>query len=76
VQAACAEIVHAARANNKSIAAACAQPDIEFWLGLDIDLLFCTNDIACLKKAAGDTLANARDLLAKRPSRPAAKHVA
>jgi len=70
VQAASQEIVRAARAHHKCIAAACAQPDIEFWLGLDIDLLFCTNDIACLKKAAGDTLANARELLAKRPLRP------
>jgi len=65
VQAAATKVVQAARANGKCIAAACGQPDVAFWLSQKIDLLFCTNDIACLKKAAGDALAEARELLAK-----------
>ena len=63
VKGAAADIVRAARANNKCIASACAPADMPFWLSLDIDLLFLTNDIACLKKAAGDTLAEARGIL-------------
>jgi 2-keto-3-deoxy-L-rhamnonate aldolase RhmA len=65
VTAAAADIVRAARAHNKCIAAACGQPDVPFWLGLGIDLLFCTNDIVCLKKAAGDSLKEARDLMSE-----------
>jgi 2-keto-3-deoxy-L-rhamnonate aldolase RhmA len=65
VTAAASDIVRAARAHNKCIAAACGQPDVPFWLGLSIDLLFCTNDIVCLKKAAGDSLKEARDLMAE-----------
>lgn len=68
VQTASSQIVQAARAHDKCIAAACGQPDVPFWLDLNIDLLFCTNDIACLKRAAGDTLAEARELLAKKVS--------
>jgi len=68
VQAAAANIVRAARANHKCIASACGQADISFWLSQEIDLLFCANDIACLKKAASESLAMANDLLAKRKS--------
>jgi len=73
VRAAATQIVQVARAHNKCIAAACGQPDMQFWLDLDIDLLFCTNDIACLKKAAGDALTEARELLEKRASRQPAQ---
>jgi len=37
-----------------------------FWLSLEIDLLFLTNDIACLKKAAAETLSDARKILGAR----------
>src|SRR5580658_4314292 len=37
VTAAASDIVRAARAHNKCIAAACGQPDVPFWLGLGID---------------------------------------
>jgi 2-keto-3-deoxy-L-rhamnonate aldolase RhmA len=63
VQSAAAGIVKAARKHNKCVATACASADFPFWLSLDIDLLFCTNDIACLKKAAGDILDEAREIL-------------
>jgi 2-keto-3-deoxy-L-rhamnonate aldolase RhmA len=63
VKGAAADIVRAARAHKKCIASACAPADLPFWLSLDIDLLFLTNDIACLKKAAADTLEEARTIL-------------
>jgi 2-keto-3-deoxy-L-rhamnonate aldolase RhmA len=62
VQAAATKIVKAARANNKCVATACGQNDYAFWLGLGIDLLFCTNDIVCLKQAGGDLLQSARQI--------------
>lgn len=63
VQEAATSIVRAARANNKSVATACSPEDYAFWLRQGIDLLFCTNDISCLKQAAGDSLAKARTIL-------------
>jgi hypothetical protein len=55
-----------ARANGKCVATACAPQEYDFWLGLGIDLLFCTNDIACLKHAASELLSDAREVLARR----------
>ncbi len=63
VQAAAVRIVKAARANNKGIATACAPNEFAFWLGLGIDLLFCANDVLCLKRAAATLLADARQIL-------------
>jgi 4-hydroxy-2-oxoheptanedioate aldolase len=63
VQEAAKKIVKAARANGKCIASACAPADFKFWLDQKIDLLFCTNDIACLKRGAGLALDEARALL-------------
>jgi len=63
VQAAARRIVQTARRYDKCVATACGQGDFHFWLGLDIDLLFCTNDIVCLKKAGGEILAEAREIL-------------
>jgi 2-keto-3-deoxy-L-rhamnonate aldolase RhmA len=56
-------IVQAARRNNKCIASACAPADYAFWLQQEVDLLFVSNDIACLKQAAADQLKAARTLL-------------
>ena len=69
VQAAAARIVKAARKYNKCIATACATNEFPFWLGLDLDLLFCANDISCLKKAAADILTDAREILENRTAR-------
>ena len=66
VKAAAADIVRAAREHDKCIASACAQADFPFWIDQGIDLLFCTNDIACLKKAASEILDDARELVAKK----------
>jgi 4-hydroxy-2-oxoheptanedioate aldolase len=63
VQAAAAEIVKAARVHDKGVATACGPADYQFWLDQNIDLLFCANDIACLKQAAGDYLNEARRIL-------------
>lgn len=63
VQAAAAKIVKAARDHKKCVATACAPDEFAFWLGLGIDLLFCTNDIACMKQTAGNLLSTARQIL-------------
>jgi 2-keto-3-deoxy-L-rhamnonate aldolase RhmA len=63
VQQAATRIVQAARANGKCVAAACAPSDFKFWLDQRIDLLFCANDIASLKRGAGLALDEARALL-------------
>ncbi len=63
VREAAARVVQAARANDKCIATACAPSDFKFWLDQRIDLLFCTNDIASLKRGAGLALEEARALL-------------
>jgi 2-keto-3-deoxy-L-rhamnonate aldolase RhmA len=63
VQAAARDIVKAARKHDKVVVSACGSEDIAFWLGLNIDLLFCANDISCLKQAAGDILGKARGIL-------------
>jgi len=63
VTAAAERIVKAARANGKCIAAAAGPSDFKFWLDQKIDLLFCTNDIACLKRGAALALDEARALL-------------
>src|ERR1019366_10618163 len=71
VQEAAARVIAAARANRKCIASACGPSDFKFWLDQRIDLLFCTNDIACLKRGAALALDEARALLP--PASPDAK---
>lgn len=66
VQAAAREIVKAARSHGKCVATACSPSDYAFWLDLQVDLLFCANDISCLKQAAGDCLGEARSILERR----------
>lgn len=63
VREAATRIVKAARTNNKCVASACGPSDFKFWLDQKIDLLFCTNDIACLKRGASLALDEARALL-------------
>jgi 4-hydroxy-2-oxoheptanedioate aldolase len=74
VQAAAARIVKAARNHNKCVSTACAPEEFGFWLGLGIDLLFCANDIACLKQAAGDLLVDARRTLERASNNDASVH--
>jgi 2-keto-3-deoxy-L-rhamnonate aldolase RhmA len=63
VREAATRVIKAARANNKCIASACGPSDFKFWLDQHIDLLFCTNDIASLKRGAGLALDEAKALL-------------
>lgn len=63
VMEAARKIVAAARAHGKCVATACPQVDFAFWLEMGIELLFCTNDIAALRKSAQETLGEARRLL-------------
>jgi 2-keto-3-deoxy-L-rhamnonate aldolase RhmA len=58
-----AQIVKAARAAGKCVASACGPADYQFWIEQGIDLLFCANDVACLKRGAGLALEEARALL-------------
>src|SRR5580704_8967321 len=66
VRNAAERIVKAARAHGKCVATACAPEEYGFWLGLEVDLLYCTNDLACLKLAAGDLLGEAREALERK----------
>jgi len=74
--AAAEQIVRVARKHGKKVVTACGTADFIHWTRLGIDLLFCTNDVVCLKagaqlalKAAGDAIdqaaAEARNLSAK-----------
>lgn len=45
-------IVEACRRHGKTVSTACAPQDYVHWTRLGVDLLFCTNDIACLKAGA------------------------
>ena len=63
-------IIAAARRNKKLVATACPQSDFPLWLELGVNLLFCTNNIACMKKAAEESLASARSALATYKPRP------
>lgn len=58
-----AQIVKAARAAGKCVASACGPADYQFWIEQGIDLLFCANDVACLKRGAKLALEEARALL-------------
>ncbi len=76
VREAATRIVRAARANNKCVASACGPSDFKFWLDQKIDLLFCTNDIACLKRGASLALDEARALLPPAPGDADRNHAA
>jgi hypothetical protein len=49
----------------QSVATACGAADYIHWTRLGIDLLFCTNDIVCLKTGAQQALAAAADAIAQ-----------
>jgi 2-keto-3-deoxy-L-rhamnonate aldolase RhmA len=76
VRQAATRVVQAARANNKCIASACGPADFKFWLDQRIDLLFCTNDIASLKRGAALALEEARELLPPMTTQNAAPETA
>jgi 2-keto-3-deoxy-L-rhamnonate aldolase RhmA len=46
------KVVKAARTHQKKVITACPSTDFVHWIRLGVDLLFCTNDISCLKVGA------------------------
>jgi 4-hydroxy-2-oxoheptanedioate aldolase len=46
------KILHSARKHNKLVAVGAPLPDVQFWADQSIDVLFCGNDIACLRIGA------------------------
>ena len=63
VLGAAARIVSAARRHGKKVATSCSPADFIHWTRLGVDLLFCTNDIACLKMGAKLALKAAADAI-------------
>jgi 2-keto-3-deoxy-L-rhamnonate aldolase RhmA len=57
--------VRTAKANGKLVAVGAAPADFDFWTELGVDLMFCTNDTACLKIGAQKVLQAAHDAVAK-----------
>ena len=62
------EIVRVARKHNKKIVTACAPADYAHFIRLGVDLLFCTNDITCLKVGAQHALSAAHAAIAQTQS--------
>ena len=56
-------IVRVARKHGKKVATACGVADFIHWTRLSVDVLFCTNDIVCLKVGAGLALKAAVDAI-------------
>jgi 2-keto-3-deoxy-L-rhamnonate aldolase RhmA len=46
------KILKSARKHNKLVAVGAPLPDVQFWADQGIDVLFCGNDIACLRIGA------------------------
>lgn len=63
VLAAGRRIIETARRNGKKIATACGAADYAHWIRMGVDLLFCTNDIACLKMGAHSALKSATEAM-------------
>jgi len=61
-------IVDVARKHDKKVVTACGAPDFIHWTRLGIDLLFCTNDIVCLKVGAQSALKSAAEAIAQAES--------
>jgi 4-hydroxy-2-oxoheptanedioate aldolase len=67
-------IVHVARKHRKKIVTACGASDFIHWTRLGIDLLFCTNDIVCLKVGAQAALKSAEEAIAQADSEQGVVH--
>jgi 4-hydroxy-2-oxoheptanedioate aldolase len=57
-------IIKAARREGKKVVTACGAADFIHWTRLGVDLLFCTNDIVCLKAGAQMALSAANEAIA------------
>ncbi len=65
VHKAAAHSVRVAKAHGMQTAAGIHPQDLPFWVRQEVDLLFCTNDIAAMKAGAQRSLDEARAALAK-----------
>jgi 2-keto-3-deoxy-L-rhamnonate aldolase RhmA len=65
VLAAGERVIEVARRHGKKVATACGQADYIHWVRMGVDLLFCTNDIACLKMGAQTGLKAATEAIAQ-----------
>jgi 4-hydroxy-2-oxoheptanedioate aldolase len=65
VLAAGEHIISTARRHGKKIVTACGAADYLHWTRLGVDLLFCTNDIVCLKMGAQAALKSATEAIAQ-----------
>jgi 2-keto-3-deoxy-L-rhamnonate aldolase RhmA len=57
-------IIDVARKHEKKIVTACGTADFAHWVRMGVDLLFCTNDIVCLKAGAQLALNAANEAIA------------
>jgi len=57
-------IIDVARRHGKKIVTACGTADFAHWVRMGVDLLFCTNDIVCLKAGAQLALNAANEAIA------------
>jgi 2-keto-3-deoxy-L-rhamnonate aldolase RhmA len=57
--------IEVAKRHNRRIATACGPDEFANWLRVGVDLLFCTNDVVCLKTGALSALRQARDSIAQ-----------
>ncbi len=69
VYEAAAHVIRTAKQHGKLMAAGIAPQDLPFWTSQDMDLLFCTNDIAAMKWGAQKALDQARAAVAAAPNR-------
>ena len=58
-------IMQAARHHKKLVAVGSPLPDFEFWASQGVDVLFCTNDVACLRIGLQTVLKNASEAITK-----------
>lgn len=65
VLAAGERIVKTARRHSKKVVTACSAADYIHWVRMGVDLLFCTNDISCLKLGAQSALRSATEAIAQ-----------
>lgn len=57
-------VVHTAKSHRKLVAVGAALDDFPFWVACGVDVLFCTNDTACLKMGAQAALQCAHEAIA------------
>lgn len=59
------KIIEVARRHKKKVVTACSPADYIHWVRMGVDLLFCTNDILCLKMGAQSALRSATEAIAQ-----------